>query len=303
MSASADGLLNVLKPPGMTSHDVVRVVRRLTGGKVGHTGTLDPLAGGVLLLTLGVATRLSDYLTAEDKTYRAEFILGLETDTLDLEGATVHTCCADRIGPESLRAHMADLTGDIEMLPPMFSAVKQDGKRLYELARKGKDVVRKPRHVRVLRFDLLRFQAGPQATALCEIECSKGTYIRSLAQMLGQRLRCGGCLGFLLRIAQGVHQIRDSVTLEELIQSVEDGSLQELIVPLVEAVPDLPNVSVDGQQTAALRNGNAVPCAVALQPGTKVLVLHETGPVCLAQVSPSAGAPLLQPRKVFPVRE
>lgn len=299
MLTPPSGLLNVLKPPGMTSHDVVAVARRLLNSKVGHTGTLDPLAAGVLVLTVGAATRLTDLLAEHDKSYRAEFILGLETDTLDLEGAVVSRRDAADVTPEQVCRALEALTGDIEMTPPAYSAVKRDGRRLYALARAGKQAEAPPRRVRVTRLELLQFTPGAQARCLCEIDCSKGTYVRSLAQMLGERLGCGACLGFLLRTAQGAHSIGEALTLEELAKEASAGRLHDVIIPLARALPDFAAVQVGAAEADTLRHGRAV--AVEGGPVSEglVMVVSEGEAVCLAESARQQGANVLRPKRVF----
>jgi tRNA pseudouridine55 synthase len=294
-----NGLLNLLKPPGMTSHDAVAVVRRLTGAKVGHTGTLDPLAAGVLILTVGAATRLTDLLALHDKTYRAEIILGLETDTLDLEGQVLRQVAAPDVTPEQVVAALAGLTGELEMVPPMFSAVKQGGRKLYDLARQGREVARAPRPVTVWRFELLEFTPGNQPRCLCEIACSKGTYVRSLAEMLGRRLGCGACLGFLLRTAQGPHRIAEALTLEEVAERAAAGRLQKALTPLHRALPDVPLLPVTAELAQRLCQGNAVEAEGAGVSGTVMVTCGEE-PVCLAEAETSGSRLRLRPRKVFP---
>ncbi|MCE5218811.1 tRNA pseudouridine(55) synthase TruB [bacterium] len=306
-----NGLLNVLKPPGMTSHDVVYYVRHLVDGKVGHTGTLDPLAAGVLIVTIGAATKLTDYFAGWDKAYRAELILGLETDTLDLEGTVLRRAEDVQLGREQVVRALESLTGILEMEPPMFSAVKHDGRRLYELAREGKQVERKLRTVTVTRFDLLEMWEGEPGSSrseypeqglprvLCEVECSKGTYVRSLAQMLGERLGCGACLGFLLRTVQGPHRLQHSHTLEEVQALVRRGELAGALTPMTEALPHMPSVSVGASEVTKVQHGNRVPAPPELEPGTMCLVLHEEEAVCLAEVTHRGGSLWLQPKRVF----
>ncbi|NSW55378.1 MAG: tRNA pseudouridine(55) synthase TruB [Armatimonadetes bacterium] len=302
MSQSICGIVNVLKPPGMTSHDVVARVRRISGAKVGHTGTLDPLAAGVLVLALGGATRVSEFILQEDKTYRAEFILGLSTDSLDLEGELVSETSSASVQREDVEQVLRTLTGEIEMIPPMFSAVRHGGRKLYDLARQGQDVERPARTVQVFRFELLDFAPGHRARALCEVHCSKGTYIRSLAEMVGDRLGCGACLGFLLRTSQGDHRIEDSNTLEELS---DRESIAARVVPLVRALPQIPAVSVDLAAAGVLANGNpvALPDDAAarpdLRPGGWAMVTCGENAVCLAEVSGEGAAKQLLPRRVF----
>ena len=294
-----NGLLTLLKPPGMTSHDVVSHVRRVTGAKVGHTGTLDPLAAGVLVLTLGGATRLTEHLALDGKTYRAEFVLGLETDTLDLEGQTLRETAAEHIALPDVLAAAAALTGPLDMVPPMFSAVKQDGRKLYELARQGKEVAREARRVTISRFEVLSFTPGARPRCLCEIGCSKGVYIRSLAQMLGERLGCGACLGFLLRTAQGPHALAEALTLEELSERIADQTLQPALTPLADALPGVPVVAVGAEEAQRLRQGRAVPWDAAPRDAELAMVTCGDEAICLAEVAQDGQRTCLKPRRVF----
>jgi tRNA pseudouridine55 synthase len=295
-----NGFLVALKPPGMTSHDVVGFVRRATGARVGHTGTLDPLAAGVLVLTLGSATRLSEYLSLADKAYRAEILLGLETATYDLEGQVVARASAAAVDEAAVRAALAGLTGDLEMLPPMFSAVKQGGRKLYDLARAGQEVERRPRAVHVAAFDLLDFTPGEQAVCLCHVDCSKGTYVRSLAQMLGEALGCGGCLGFLLRTRQGSHRVEDALTLEQIGALAAEGGLPRALIAPLDALPaHLPRLVADAGQAEAMSHGNAVPWAEAPQIGQEVAVVRDGELLCLARVAEHDTQRWLQPTRVF----
>jgi tRNA pseudouridine55 synthase len=303
-----NGFLVALKPPGMTSHDVVGFIRRTTGAKVGHTGTLDPLAAGVLVLALGSATRLAEYLSLADKVYRAEIILGLETATYDLEGEVLARNSAVDVSEAAVRVALAGLTGALEMLPPMYSAVKQGGRKLYDLARAGQEVERRPRPVHVAAFDLLEFTPGEEARCLCHVGCSKGTYVRSLAQMLGEALGCGGCLGFLLRTRQGTHRIEDALTLEEIAALATAGDLARALISPLDALPaDMPRLTADDAQAGAMSHGNAVPLAEAWDVGQEawqgacqeVAVVRGGQLLCLARVIEQSAERWLQPTRVF----
>ena len=293
------GLLNILKPPGMTSHDVVAQVRRLTGTKVGHTGTLDPLAAGVLVLTVGAGTRLTNFIVTDDKAYRAEFVLGVETDTLDLEGKVVAQEAADHITASQVAEAMAQMTGELEMVPPMFSAARHEGRKLYELARQGKDVPRRARRVTVARLELLGFTPGQSPVCACDIECSKGTYVRSIAQMLGQRLGCGAHLGFLLRTAQGRHTVAASLTMEEFTAFAREGTAQEAMIPLLDALPHLQIVAVDAAQAADLCHGRTTPVDTQMTEAALVMVACGDRAVCLAELTGGQAEALLRPKTVF----
>jgi len=287
------GFLNILKPPGMTLHDVVQVVRRTLRLKaVGHTGTLDPAAAGVMVVAVGPATRLAEFIEATDKAYRAEITLGVTTDTLDAEGAVTGRQSAAGVTEAAVREALAGLTGEIEMRPPAHSAISVGGRRLYERARAGEQVQAPLRRVTVHEVWLLEFTPGEAATALLDVVCSKGTYVRSLAGMVGERLGCGAFLSMLLRTRVGSHEIAQAVTLEELASD----PLARLI-PAAAALPDMPQVCVDAATAALLRQGRAVPTPEGTAVG-RTLVLDEGGDiVCLAEAREDG---VVQPRKVFP---
>jgi tRNA pseudouridine55 synthase len=251
----------------MTSHDVVDFVRRLVPRRtrVGHAGTLDPGAAGVLVICLGSATRLAEYIMAGEKSYRAEITLGVETDTLDADGATVVERNASSVAEPAVRSAVSGLVGARMMAPPMYSAARVDGERLYELARRGESVERRERPVAVHSADLVRFAAGTRATALVDIRCSKGTYIRVLAADLGDRLGVGGHLSFLVRTAVGPHAIAESHTLEETAAAHQGAGITSLCISPSEALAHLPEARVDGRgcrdftRGRALRWGGAAP--------------------------------------------
>lgn len=213
-----DGILNLLKPPGMTSHDVVSVVRRALGiKKVGHTGTLDPGVAGVLPICVGKATRLAEYITGEDKAYRAEITFGVTTDTQDSFGHVTGEKDASHLTRGDIAYNLTRFHGEIMQIPPMVSAVKVDGKRLYELAREGVEVERKARPVTIHRLQLLDFRPGPRPVAFIDVVCSKGTYIRTLAADLGEALQVGAHMSHLVRTRSGSFLLEEAATLEELI--------------------------------------------------------------------------------------
>ncbi len=255
-----DGVLNVLKPPGMTSHDVVDVLRRLSGQRrVGHTGTLDPGAAGVLVLVLGRATRIAEFLTESDKAYRVEVTFGLATDSGDAFGAVTSTADASSLSEERLREALPQFTGEIEQVPPMTSAVKVAGVRLYERARRGEEVAVTPRRVNVRALVLLRFGLGPRPRALVDVECSKGTYVRALARDLGRVLNVGAHASFMLRRRAGPFTLETSTTLEELAALREEGRLGESLLSMDEALGDLPAVDLLPAQRVSILDGIALP--------------------------------------------
>jgi tRNA pseudouridine55 synthase len=244
-----DGVAVVDKPAGWTSHDVVAKSRGLLGTrKVGHSGTLDPDATGVLVLGVGKATRLLRYLTALGKGYEAEIVLGVETSTLDAAGEVTATHDMTGVGLDAARAAAVPLTGPILQVPPMVSALKVDGRRLHELAREGVEIEREPRPVTVHRFDL---DATDDPLVLrAVVECSSGTYVRSLAADLGHALGGGAHLRALRRTSVGGFTLDDAVALEALSP--------DHLLPVAAAVAHLPSVVVDGDVAVAVGHGKVL---------------------------------------------
>ncbi|MEN6567848.1 MAG: tRNA pseudouridine(55) synthase TruB [Veillonellales bacterium] len=244
------GLLNVLKPPGMTSHDVVSFIRKTYGMKrVGHGGTLDPGAAGVLPVALGQATRLIEYITAADKSYRVELTFGYETDTGDDTGKVIHTADYDMPAPEQLQDVLQSFTGINRQIPPMHSAIKVNGKKLYELARAGISIDRPAREIEISRITLLKvFPTG----ILFDVTCSKGTYIRSLCRDLGTKLGCPAVMSFLVRTRVGKFLLSDALTVEELALKPE--------LLLADPFLCLPKVSLSHDKAQAFTYGKSIFC-------------------------------------------
>lgn len=249
-----NGIIIVDKPQGKTSHDIVYFIRRLTGiKKVGHTGTLDPMATGVLPICIGAATKIADMLTLSDKEYVAELILGKTTDTQDAEGQVLGekkvNCTEDEI-----RAAVMSFIGEIEQVPPMYSAIKQNGKKLYELARQGIEVERKPRKVTINSIDILKID-GKSVTI--DVSCSKGTYIRTLCEDIGNKLGTGAYMNTLRRIKTGMFDLSQSHTLEELgtLKSGDTGTLKEVLIPTDRVFEDLPCIKLNEKQKRSVVNG------------------------------------------------
>ena len=208
------GILNVYKEKGYTSHDVVAKLRGITGQKkIGHTGTLDPDAVGVLPVCLGKATRLCDLLTDKDKTYETVLLLGQSTDTQDISGQILETNETKELNEEMVSAAIRSFVGEYEQIPPMYSALKVGGKKLYELAREGKVVERKSRKVKIHEIEILEIQI-PRVKM--RVSCSKGTYIRTLCHDIGEKLGCGGCMEELTRTRVSRFEIGESLTLDEI---------------------------------------------------------------------------------------
>ena len=220
-----DGIIIIDKEPGFTSHDVVAKLRGICGQKkIGHTGTLDPAATGVLPVCLGSGTRLCDMLTDTDKEYVAELLLGVETDTQDTTGRVLATREVN-VSREELRAAVFSFAGDYGQVPPMYSALKVNGKKLYELAREGKEVERKARQVKIHEIEILDCSLP---VVKLRVACSKGTYIRTLCADIGARLGCGGTMQSLRRTAAGRFRLEDAVTLERVQEKKDQGRLKEL---------------------------------------------------------------------------
>jgi len=250
-----DGVLVIDKPQWLTSHDVVNRIRRLAGQKrVGHSGTLDPMATGVLLVCLGRATRIAEYLAGSEKTYRARARLGASTDTQDATG-TVLTERPVAVTCEDVEVALGAFRGPIRQVPPMYSALKRQGRALYELARAGVTVEREARPVEILALDLT-------VCELPEIEfvarCSAGTYVRTLAHDLGERLGCGAHLTALRREASGNFAAAGAVPLAELESEAAAGAWARHLVPIARALGDWPVLRLDGPAAHKLANGQAV---------------------------------------------
>ncbi len=257
------GVLNVNKPSGMTSHDVVDAVRRIVGmQRVGHTGTLDPQATGVLPLCVGRATRIAQYLTQADKEYVMTLRLGVTTDTLDAAGKETGRVHDLTIRREDLEAVLPRFVGTIQQVPPIYSAKKHQGERLYRLARRGEVVERQPVTVTVFSLDLLEF--APPDVRL-KATCSKGTYARSLCDDIGRVLGCGGHLGALCRTRAGRFSLEASVTLEGLEERVQTGRLGEVLIPIAEALAHLAGARVAPEAGPLILHGNAITASMVAQ--------------------------------------
>jgi tRNA pseudouridine55 synthase len=251
------GLLNVNKPVGPTSHDVVARVRRLTRiKKIGHAGTLDPMASGVLVLCLGPATRLSEYAMRSPKRYRATLRFGITTDTYDAEGQITAERSTDDLTCAAVEAALAPFRGAIAQIPPMYSAIKRGGKKLYELARDGQEVARDPRQVTISALELVSCDLP---AAVLDVTCSPGTYIRSLAHDLGEALGCGAHLTGLVRVASGDFHVDDAVSLDSLEQAAADGHWQDFLLPPDRAVAGLPALHLSPEEAQRLQHGNPIP--------------------------------------------
>jgi len=295
------GVVRLVKPPGMTSHDIVEFVRQLWGVKVGHTGTLDPAAAGLLVLCVGPATRLAEYLTGCDKTYRAEITFGISTTTYDAEGAVTERREAGHIDAAQVEAALAELTGPVQILVPSYSAMHYEGERLYERARRGENAVAVTREVQIHRWELVDFAAGNNPRALTEIECTAGTYVRSLAVKLGEQLGTGAYLSFLVRTQVGPHSLAEALTLEQLAELTHQGMAETALLSPAQAVAHLPRLTVAAQVGSRLQHGTAQQIEpAAAQPPPQAAILTEVEELlCIAEVAAVDGCWHLQPRTVF----
>ena len=261
------GIMNVYKEAGFTSHDVVAKLRGICKQKkIGHTGTLDPDAVGVLPVCLGSGTKLCDMLTGETKEYIARFRLGITTDTQDISGKVLEekeTC----VSTEQVKEILSHFVGELHHVPPMYSALKVGGKKLYELAREGKEVERKARPITIYELELLK-EEHPEYEI--RVTCSKGTYIRTLCHDVGQALSCGAVMTSLVRSRVGEFRLEDAKPLSALQELADQGRLQEAVIPVEEMFHALPAIQVSDGAQKALLNGNQLK-------RSEVLIKEEAG--------------------------
>jgi tRNA pseudouridine55 synthase len=291
------GLLLIDKPGGITSFAVVRRVRKaLKVKKVGHLGTLDPFATGLLPLALGEATKLAQFLLDEPKTYLATLKLGVETDTQDLTGQISSE--SDYLpSPEEIHQATGAFLGEIDQVPPMYSAVHHQGERLYKLARRGETVEAAPRKVVIHRLEITDVDL-PRVTL--EVKCGKGTYIRTLAHDLGRALGCGAHLIGLSRLAVGPFRLEEALPLELIEQTADPEEMQQYLIPLASCLPSLKAVRVDGFQARRLAQGQSLPWPEPNPAeGEKVRVMAEGDLVAVAAVRGQGAGQVLAPVRVF----
>jgi tRNA pseudouridine55 synthase len=252
------GILPLYKPAGFTSHDCVMKIRRIARTKkVGHTGTLDPDVTGVLPICIGAATKVADYLHEAPKIYRATMALGISTDTQDASGTVLEEkTIAPALTETQVRNAVEQFIGEIEQLPPMYSAVKVEGKRLHELARQGKTIERKVRKVTVYNIDIEEMDlARERPTVTFTVTCSKGTYVRTLCVDIGAALGYPAHMSYLQRIKSGPFTLEQCITFEQLEEAADEGQLQRLLYPLDMGVAQYPAVTVPHGRVKAIRNG------------------------------------------------
>lgn len=274
------GIINVYKEKGFTSHDVVAKLRGIVGQKkIGHTGTLDPDAEGVLPVCLGRATKLCDLLTDKDKVYETVLLLGMTTDTQDISGEVLESRDISEITEEKVKEAVGSFVGDYAQIPPMYSALKVNGRKLYELAREGKTVERKARNVKIYGIDILNMEL-PKVKM--RVHCSKGTYIRTLCHDIGQKLGCGGCMEQLLRTKVSRFVLKEAYTLSQIEESKEKGELDKLLLPIDSMFEEYQRIDVMDKWKKLIYNGNPFPkkassVAVDVKDQEKVRVYDQEG--------------------------
>jgi tRNA pseudouridine55 synthase len=287
------GVLVIDKPIGLTSHDVVQIVRKGTNiRRAGHTGTLDPRASGVLVILIGPAVRLSEFVSASDKRYQAVIRLGQTTDTYDADGHVTSTSLVE-ITEEQFENALRQFIGEIEQVPPPYSAVKVKGRKAYEMAREGEEVNLQPRKIQVYNLDLLEW-APPEA--VIDVYCSSGTYVRSLAHDMGETLGCGAHLVGLRRTKSGRFTLRDAVPLRKLRETFDNGTWYQYLIPAAEALSDWPAIELSQIQVEDVRHGHRIPAEAGK--GTMARGISEQGElVALLELDPATNE--WQPKKVF----
>lgn len=296
MQNVVSGVLVVDKPIGLTSHDVVQIIRRGTGiRRAGHTGTLDPRASGVLVVLIGPAVRLSEYVSASDKRYQATIHLGSSTDTYDAEGEITDEFPVDNMEEEEFDEILQQFVGEIQQTPPPYSAVKVKGRKAYEMAREGEEVDLEPRTINVYSLEVLEW-APPEA--VIDVFCSSGTYVRSLANDLGQALGTGAHLIGLRRTRSGRFTLRDAIPLRRLQEAFEVGNWYEYLIPAAEALSDWPMVELSADDVELVRHGHRIPADSTEE--SWVRGVSEQGDlVALMELVEEESELEWQPRKVF----
>ncbi|HDR7751622.1 tRNA pseudouridine(55) synthase TruB [Bacillus paranthracis] len=298
-----EGVVLLHKPKGMTSHDCVFKLRKILREKrIGHTGTLDPDVTGVLPICVGRATKIAQFLTSETKTYEGEVTLGFSTTTEDASGEVVETKHVDRvITRKEVEEVLAVLTGTIEQMPPMFSAVKVNGKKLYEYARAGQEVERPVRTITIHEFVLLDDREvfeGENISFRFRVTCSKGTYVRTLAVMIGEKLGFPSHMSHLVRTASGQFVLEDCISFEEIEENVQNGTVESIFISIDEALSKFPKMVVDEKQAEKIKNGMFL--KNELQITTPFITVFDKNDRCLAIYEHHPKHPgMLKPMKVL----
>lgn len=293
------GILVVDKPVGLTSHDVVESIRRGTNiRRAGHTGTLDPRASGVLVVLVGPAVRLSEFVSASDKRYQAILRLGSTTDTFDAEGRfTTQDSAPVNVTEAQFEEVLQRFIGEIEQTPPPYSAIKVHGRRAYEMAREGEEVKLEPRKIQVHHLEVLEW-ALPEV--VIDVHCSSGTYVRSLANDVGAALGCGAYLVGLRRTKSGRFTLRDAVPLRKLQEAFTAGDWSQFLIPAAEALSEWKAVELNADQVEEVKHGHRVKAAPEAEPGLVRGVSMAGELVAVMDLAQGEdGSPEWQPKKVF----
>ena len=298
-----DGFINLLKPIGPTSFQAVGSVKRITGErKAGHIGTLDPGAAGVLPVCLGKATKLASLVTETKKIYRAEITFGVVTDTQDVQGKVLERSKAN-VSRHEIEDLLREFRGRQMQTPPMFSAVKHRGKRLYQLAREGLEVERRPRSIEVYSIELVDYFSPDRA--IIQVECSKGTYIRTLCHDIGARAGCGAVMSCLVRLYTGGFSIDNAVTIEELEYHAQRGNLQSLVLPPDYPLQDMPRVFIKEDSLRFALNGNPLykhniqHNIGDLKSGQMVRLYHRHAMLGIGKFCDDGQVPCIRPQKLL----
>ncbi len=294
-----DGILNIHKDTGMTSHDVVAKIRKLLKQKrVGHAGTLDPAASGVLPICIGQGTRVAEYLSESGKAYRAQIRFGVVTDTYDAEGTTLRTTDASKLTLERIEEVLPQFLGAQMQLPPLYSAIKIQGQPAYKRMRAGEEITLEARPVEIYRLQVVAWEA-PVLTL--DVECSKGTYIRSLAYDLGERVGYGAHLTGLVRTRSGPFTLTESISLAQLALAVEQGTVAECVFPADSALQQYPALYLDAESVERVLHGNAFRYEEepGMQPGSELARIYDSSGHFLAIATWNSEQQMWQPKKVL----
>jgi tRNA pseudouridine55 synthase len=290
-----DGIFNINKPTGMTSHDVVAIIRkRLKQKRVGHAGTLDPLASGVLPICVGKATRVAEYLSESGKAYQADITFGTATDTYDAEGTITATASTADLTLNVIEETLKQFQGPQMQYPPLYSAIKIQGKPAYKRARAGEAIDLEPRPIVIYSLEILAW-IPPRLTLA--IDCSKGTYIRSLAHDLGSQTGCNAYLEALVRTRSGPFTLAESVSLEHFADAVETNTIQHFAFPLDKALEQYPAISLDAEMIERVKHGNTFSNAVANN--SSLARVYDTNEALIAIAEWNEELQAWQPKKVF----
>lgn len=299
-----NGVLPLWKEKGMTSHDCVFQLRKILGTKkVGHTGTLDPSVEGVLPICIGYATKIAEYITDSGKEYIAVVSIGTTTETEDADGEVVQEDQSEKkISREKIEEVLEQLTGEITQTPPMYSAVKVKGKRLYEYAREGIEVERPQRKVMIEEIELLSQEEqfeGREITFSIRVKCGKGTYIRTLAVQIGALLGYPAHMASLVRTMSGTFEKQDCITLKEVEAAMEEGTISKYLRPVEEALAEFPFIEMDEDMYVKIKNGQVLPAHLALQTSSKIVFIKNHKAVGVYIKHPTKSG-LMKPEKMFP---